>query len=136
VPPDQCSVVAEIGDVHRLHSAGHLCPWPRLTPRHRQSDTHIQCGNITKQGFRLWRWAAVEAVSVAVREPMMTSVKPHVGAVAAASSAESSRPVISTAPISRYDDWSTAARARWKSRRRSPIVRSGWRVVSRWGASR
>ena len=72
--------VAEIGDVHRFHSAGHLCSWAGLTPRHRESDTHVQRGNITKQGSRLLRWAAVEAVSGAVRDPMITSVKTRVGA--------------------------------------------------------
>ena len=34
-----------------------------LTPRHRESDTKIQRGSITKQGPPLVRWAAIEAVS-------------------------------------------------------------------------
>jgi transposase len=33
-----------------------------LTPRHRESDTTVHRGPITKQGSRLVRWAAVEAV--------------------------------------------------------------------------
>jgi transposase len=33
-----------------------------MTPRHRESDTKVHRGRITKQGNRLVRWAAVEAV--------------------------------------------------------------------------
>jgi transposase len=54
--------VAEIGDVARFAGAAQLCSWSGLTPRHRESDTHVQRGHITKQGSRLVRWAAVEAV--------------------------------------------------------------------------
>lgn len=53
--------VAEIGDVHRFTSARHLCSWAGLTPRHRESDTTVHRGPITKQGSTLVRWAAVEA---------------------------------------------------------------------------
>jgi transposase len=54
--------VAEIGDVTRFASARHLCSWAGLTPRHRESDTTVHRGPITKQGATLVRWAAVEAV--------------------------------------------------------------------------
>jgi transposase len=54
--------VAEIGDVARFAGAPQLCSWAGLTPKHRESDTHVQRGHITKQGSRLVRWAAVEAV--------------------------------------------------------------------------
>ena len=54
--------VAEIGDVTRLDGPDQLCSWAGLTPRHRESDTHVHRGHITKQGSRLVRWAAVEAV--------------------------------------------------------------------------
>jgi transposase len=54
--------VAEIGDVHRFAAAPPLCSWAGLTPRHRESDTTVRRGPITKQGPRLVRWAAVEAV--------------------------------------------------------------------------
>jgi transposase len=54
--------VAEIGDVHRFAGAPQLCSWAGLTPRHRESDTTVRRGPITKQGSRLVRWAAVEAV--------------------------------------------------------------------------
>ncbi len=54
--------VAEIGDVNRFGGPAQLASWAGLTPRHRESDTHVQRGHITKQGSRLVRWAAVEAV--------------------------------------------------------------------------
>ncbi len=53
--------VAEIGDVTRFTSPAHLCSWSGLTPRHRESDTTVKRGPITKQGSRLVRWATVEA---------------------------------------------------------------------------
>ena len=53
--------VAEIGDVGRFAGAAQLCSWAGLTPRHRESDTTVRRGPITKQGPRLVRWAAVEA---------------------------------------------------------------------------
>jgi transposase len=55
--------VAEIGDVTRFPSPDRLCSWAGMTPRHRESDTKVHRGAITKQGCRLLRWAAVEAVS-------------------------------------------------------------------------
>jgi transposase len=54
--------VAEIGDVRRFTRAEQLCSWAGLTPRHRESDTKVHRGRITKQGSPLVRWAAVEAV--------------------------------------------------------------------------
>lgn len=54
--------VAEIGDVHRFADANRLCSWAGLTPRHYESDTVVHRGHITKQGSKLVRWAAVEAV--------------------------------------------------------------------------
>jgi transposase len=51
----------EIGDVHRFTGARQVCSWAGLTPRHRESDTTVHRGRITKQGSRLVRWAAVEA---------------------------------------------------------------------------
>jgi transposase len=55
--------VAEIGDVTRFRSAAALCSWAGLTPRHRESDTKVVRGAITKMGSRLVRWAALEAVA-------------------------------------------------------------------------
>jgi transposase len=54
--------VAEIGDVARFSRPQQLCSWAGLTPRHRESDTKVHRGRITKQGNPLVRWAAVEAV--------------------------------------------------------------------------
>ena len=54
--------VAEIGDVTRFRRPEQLCSWAGMTPRHRESDTKVHRGRITKQGNNLVRWAAVEAV--------------------------------------------------------------------------
>jgi len=72
--------VAEIGDVTRFEHSNRLCSWAGLTPRHRESDTHLHRGHITRQGSRLLRWAAIEAVSGAVRDPRIASVKARIGA--------------------------------------------------------
>jgi transposase len=40
--------VAEIGDVSRFPTARHRCSWAGLTPSHRESDTKVQRGHITK----------------------------------------------------------------------------------------
>jgi transposase len=55
--------VAEIGDVHRFSQAKQLCSWAGLTPKLRESDLTSHRESITKQGSRLVRWSAVEAVS-------------------------------------------------------------------------
>lgn len=52
---------AEIGDVTRFSTPRQVASWAGLTPRHRQSDTKVVRGSITKQGSRLVRWAAIEA---------------------------------------------------------------------------
>jgi transposase len=70
--------VAEIGDATRFASPDRLCSWAGLTPLHRESDTTVHRGRITKQGSRLVRWAAVEAISRA-RD---TSVADHYARVA------------------------------------------------------
>ncbi len=53
-------LVAEIGDVSRFRSAEALCSWAGLTPKHRESDTVVHRGAVTKQGSRLVRWAVIE----------------------------------------------------------------------------
>jgi len=53
--------VAEIGDAGRFPGPAQLCSWAGLTPRHRESDTKVHRGRLTKQGSTLVRWAAVEA---------------------------------------------------------------------------
>jgi transposase len=55
--------IAEIGDIGRFSSPDKLCCWAGLTPRHRESDSKVSRGAITKQGSRLVRWAAIEAIS-------------------------------------------------------------------------
>jgi transposase len=55
-------IVAEIGDVTRFQNAGQLCSWAGLTPRHRESDTKVTRGHVTKQGSRILRWALIEAI--------------------------------------------------------------------------
>jgi transposase len=55
--------VAEIGDVTRFPAPDKLCSWAGLTPRHRESDTTVKRGSITKQGSKMVRWAAIEAIS-------------------------------------------------------------------------
>src|SRR5439155_5538905 len=42
--------VAEIGDVGRFARPAQLASWAGLTPRHRESDTKVRRGHITKQG--------------------------------------------------------------------------------------
>jgi transposase len=54
--------VAEIGEVHRFRRPEQLTSWAGLTPKHHESDTTVHRGRITKQGSKLVRWAAVEAV--------------------------------------------------------------------------
>jgi len=53
-------LVAEIGDVSRFRSAPALCSWAGLTPKHKESDTTVRRGGVTKQGSRLVRWAVIE----------------------------------------------------------------------------
>lgn len=53
--------IAEIGDIGRFARPEKLTCWAGLTPRHRESDTTVRRGPITKQGSTLVRWAAVEA---------------------------------------------------------------------------
>jgi transposase len=55
--------VAEIGDVSRFPNPEALSSWAGLTPKHRESDVKVRRGRITKQGSKLVRWAAIEAVS-------------------------------------------------------------------------
>lgn len=55
--------VDELGDVGRFRSAEALCSWAGLEPLHRESDTKVSRGRISKQGSKLVRWAATEAVA-------------------------------------------------------------------------
>ena len=85
-------LVAEVGDVTRFRGAAQLACWAGLTPKHRESDTHVHRGRITKQGSRLVRWAAVESVQIlpahtrvgAIRERVAARRGRNIGVVAAA----------------------------------------------------
>jgi transposase len=70
--------VAEIGDVHRFASPGHLASWTGLTPKHRESDTVVRRGPITKQGSTLVRWAAVEAAQGARNAGWLTETRTRI----------------------------------------------------------
>ncbi len=70
--------VAEIGDVHRFADAGHLASWAGLTPKHRESDTTVHRGPITKQGSTLVRWAAVEAAQGARNAGWLTEARTRI----------------------------------------------------------
>jgi transposase len=71
--------VAEIGDVHRFPGPAQLASWAGLTPRHYESDTTVHRGRITKQGSRLVRWAAVEAVQRVPRQTRLGQIREDVG---------------------------------------------------------
>jgi transposase len=71
--------VAEIGDVTRFGRPEQLCSWAGLTPRHRESDTTVRRGQITKQRNPLLRWAAVEAAQRLTHGPIGTT-RARVGA--------------------------------------------------------
>ena len=68
-------IVAGIGDVTRFATAGQLCSWAGLTPRHRESDVKVSRGHITKQGSRLLRWAVIEAIQRAPADSVAGAVK-------------------------------------------------------------
>jgi transposase len=84
--------VAEIGDIARFPGPTQLASWAGLTPKHHESDTTVHRGRITKQGSRLVRWAAVEAVQRvgahtphgAVRERVAARRGRNIGVVAGA----------------------------------------------------
>jgi len=71
--------VAEIGDITRFARPAQLACWAGLTPTHHESDTHIHRGRITKQGSRLVRWAAVEAVQRVSAHTPVGAVRVRVG---------------------------------------------------------
>jgi transposase len=55
--------MAEIGDISRFSGPEKLSSWAGLTPTHRESDLTKHQFDITKQGSKLVRWAAIEAVT-------------------------------------------------------------------------
>ena len=51
-----------------------------MTPKHYESDTTVHRGRITKQGSRLVRWAAVEAVQRTQKGSRLAAVRDRVAA--------------------------------------------------------
>lgn len=72
--------VAEIGDITRFGGPSQLASWAGLTPKHHESDTTVHRGRITKQGSRLVRWAAVEAVQRAGKHTRIGAYRERVAA--------------------------------------------------------
>jgi len=72
--------VAEIGDIGRFDRPAQLASWAGLTPTHHESDTTVHRGRITKQGSRLVRWAAVEAVQHVGGHTRLGTVRDRVAA--------------------------------------------------------
>jgi transposase len=72
--------VAEIGDINRFSKPAQLASWAGLTPKHHESDTTVHRGRITKQGSRLVRWAAVEAVQRVPAHTRLGQVRDQIGA--------------------------------------------------------
>ncbi len=70
--------VAEIGDVARFAGPAQLASWAGLTPKHRESDTVVHRGPITKQGSALVRWAAVEAAQGARNAGWLDEVRTRI----------------------------------------------------------
>jgi transposase len=68
-------IIAEIGDVTRFQTAAQLCSWAGLTPRHRESDTKVTRGHVTKQGSRVLRWALIEAIQRVPHDSVIGSAK-------------------------------------------------------------
>jgi len=71
--------VAEIGDISRFQRPEQLASWAGLTPKHHESDTTVHRGRITKQGSRLVRWAAVEAVQRVPAHTRLGQTRDRVG---------------------------------------------------------
>jgi Transposase and inactivated derivatives len=71
--------VVEIGDVTRFGGPTQLASWAGLTPKHHESDTTVHRGRITKQGSRLVRWAAVEAVQRVGKHTRIGAYRDRIG---------------------------------------------------------
>jgi transposase len=52
---------AEIGDVRRFPTAGHLASYAGLVPRVEASAGRVRYGRITRRGSPWLRWALIEA---------------------------------------------------------------------------
>jgi transposase len=63
------TVRAEVGEIARFPSPGHLASYAGLVPRVEASAGRIRYGRITKQGSPWLRWALVEAAIQGPRRP-------------------------------------------------------------------
>jgi transposase len=63
------TIVSEIGDIDRFHSAKHLASFAGLVSSTSQSGEHAWHGHITRQGSPWLRWALIEAVIHTVTRP-------------------------------------------------------------------
>jgi transposase len=63
------TILAEIVDIDRFHSAKHLASYAGLVPSTSQSGDRAKHGRITRQGSKWLRWALVEAAIHAVGKP-------------------------------------------------------------------
>jgi transposase len=61
------TLLAEIGDIQRFHSAKSLCNWSGLTPKVRSSDLQVHHGRISKQGPALVRATMTRSAAIASR---------------------------------------------------------------------
>ena len=55
------TIRAEIGDIHRFPTAGHVASYAGLVPRVEASAGHVRHGRITRRGSPWLRWALIEA---------------------------------------------------------------------------
>jgi transposase len=55
---------AEIADVHRFPSPGHLCSYAGLTPTVSQSASSCHYGGVSKEGSKYLRWILTESVYI------------------------------------------------------------------------
>jgi transposase len=63
------TILSEIGDINRFHSAKHLASFAGLVPSTSQSGGPAKHGGITHQGSAWLRWALCEAAMHVVRSP-------------------------------------------------------------------
>jgi transposase len=63
------TILSEIGDINRFHSAKHLASFSGLVPSTSQSGNNLRHGRITRQGSVWLRWALVEAAVKGAMKP-------------------------------------------------------------------
>ncbi len=68
-PVVACTLIAQIGDIARFASPGHLCSYAGLVPRVELSGMSSRRGPITRAGRSTLRWAVSIAAMNAIRVP-------------------------------------------------------------------